>query len=90
MKVEFMKKYEIFQTIPYIRLQNLTYFLKVHEYQKGQVVYKEGIDHMDKIYIVKSGEFEVFKKREEIINGEGEKGQYVHGSIVDYEKFRQT
>jgi len=42
-------------------LNNLTYFLREFPCQKGQVVYRQDKDLIDRVYFVKSGEFEVLK-----------------------------
>lgn len=42
-------------------LTSLSYSMLEESFVRGQDVYREGIDSVDKIYLIKSGEFELFK-----------------------------
>jgi len=43
-------------------LSGLTYQMKEMRCQRGQEIYKEGVDPANKIYLVKRGEFKTLKK----------------------------
>ena len=60
-RVEFLKNYNIFEGFNKTKLENLTYFLHKMECKRGQVIYTQGKDKMDKIFFIKVGEFEIQK-----------------------------
>eukprot|EP00347_Sterkiella_histriomuscorum_P010422 403376361 len=88
-KVDFLKNYKIFQGIQSGKLENLTYFLHKVEFNRGQLIYREGKDVMDKIYFIKQGEFEVTKTIVLPTKKEKDITNYVEGSHIDYKKFKQ-
>ena len=91
-RVSFLKNYKIFININPSKLENLTYFLLKMECNRGQVIYREGVDEMDRLYFIKSGEFEMTKainKPRLSIKHESNSKKFVDGSNVDYSKFKQ-
>ena len=52
-KTEFLKDFYLFAKLSDTNLTSLSYSMKEEIYSRGQEVYREGIDQVDKIYLVK-------------------------------------
>lgn len=61
-KQTFLRSFEFFAKLSDSNLASISYQMKEHTYRRGQEVYREGIDPVDKIYLIKNGEFELSKK----------------------------
>jgi hypothetical protein len=57
-----LKQFDLFGTLSDTYLTSLSYSMHEDVYLRGQDVYQEGIDYVDKIYLIKNGEFELTKK----------------------------
>lgn len=60
-KLEFLKKYEFFLTIPNSKLLSLLHFFKIVNYRKNNIVYTEG-DPSRFLYFIREGEVEISQK----------------------------
>jgi CRP-like cAMP-binding protein len=61
-KIEFLRQYNIFQSLSEVNLSLLSYSMTEETFYRGQVVYQEGVDTIEKIYLIKDGEFELSKQ----------------------------
>lgn len=61
-KVEFLKQFQIFQSLTDHALSQLTYQTNEHHCQRGQEIFREGVDVATKVYFVRRGEFMSYKK----------------------------
>ena len=61
-KTDFLKNFSIFASLSDSNLTSLSYCMIEEHFNRGQFVYREGIDSVEKIYLVKSGEFELTKQ----------------------------
>ncbi|CAG9320925.1 unnamed protein product [Blepharisma stoltei] len=59
--IDFLQSLPLFRKWNKRSLARLTYYFKPKQYKRKNIVYKQG-DHADYVYIVKWGEFELFKK----------------------------
>jgi hypothetical protein len=59
--IEFMKQIPCFRTWTRNTVSKFSYFLKKVTFKRNQYVYKEG-DKIDRIYIIKKGEFEISRR----------------------------
>jgi signal-transduction protein with cAMP-binding, CBS, and nucleotidyltransferase domain len=53
--VEFLKRFSFFSKIPKKFLIAIIHNTKIENYNKGNIIYKEG-DEADKLYMIKEGE----------------------------------
>lgn len=60
-KMDFLRQYELFKNLSNAQLNSLSYGMVDTVYHNRQVVYTEGIDPAENIYLVKKGEFECTK-----------------------------
>ena len=60
-KTKFIHSIPFFKTWTNITLSKFSYFFNEEKFYRNQVVFKAG-DSMNKIYIVRHGEFEVWRK----------------------------
>ena len=57
-QIEFLYSMKLFKNLSFNLVKQLYYFLDTIEFNKNQVVYKEG-DDTNYIYLIKGGEFKV-------------------------------
>jgi len=60
-KVNYLKVIPFLKDITKTKLSKLTYFFEEIPFKRGQIVYKEG-EECKFVYIVKEGEFELYKR----------------------------
>ena len=55
-----MKRFKIFQHFSELQLTNLSYVLQEEKFARDQIVYRQGVDTPDRLYMVKYGEFQSY------------------------------
>jgi CRP-like cAMP-binding protein len=60
-KVAILRSFDLFTMLSDSNLNQLTFYMKEQICNRGQTVYREGIDPIDQIYLIKRGEFELVK-----------------------------
>ena len=58
----FLKQYDLFKNLANAHLNSLTYGMVEQSCSRFQEIYKEGVDPVDNIYLVMSGEFQCSKR----------------------------
>lgn len=61
-KTKFIQSIPFFQTWSNLTLSKFSYFFKEVKFKRNQIVFQTG-DTLESIYVVRSGEFEVSRKR---------------------------
>jgi len=61
-KIEFLKNFDLFAKLSESNLSVLSYSMQEEAFSRGQIVYREGIDPVDKIYLIKEGDFQLTKQ----------------------------
>lgn len=60
-KVSFLKNFDLFSMLSDSQLSVLSYSMQEELYYRGQPVYREGVHRVDKIYLIRSGDFQLSK-----------------------------
>ena len=61
-KLLFLKNFDLFQMLTETQLSVLSYHMKEEVFYRGQTIYKEGIDPVDKIFLIRHGDFLLTKQ----------------------------
>lgn len=72
-KVEFLRGFRMFSQLRTNVIEKIQYYMKTKVFRRGQKVYSENFSHVDGIYFITQGEFEVSQISQ--IQFETEKGK---------------
>ena len=60
-KIDLLRSFDLFSKLSDSNLSLVSYSMQEEVFHRDQVVYREGIDTVDKMYLIKTGEFQLCK-----------------------------